>query len=258
MGWVRRKNNIHIEDLDTETLEEVMEFVGKNKDTYRKKWSKFKYGKKGAQFSWNWAAFIFGFFWFAYRKMNVYAYLFFGVITIIDVLFLITTKQTSTNNSSFFGVFLIIALLGNQSYLEFVVKKVNKLKEQYPNKDERLKLIKKRGGISWINVLIFILAMVVYAFAISIVEENVYQNYAAQKFEEATQLEEKGETKEAITIYEKLKNKDHPIPEISFNLALLYYSEGDMDKAEEEINHFLEYEPDDEEARQIKQEILSR
>ncbi len=190
--------------------------------------------------------------------MNVYAYLFLGVIIIIDVLFLITTKQTSTNNSSFFGVFLIIALLSNQSYLEFVVKKVNKLKEQYPNKGERLKLIEKRGGIGWINVLIFILAMVVYAFTISIVEENVYQNYAAQKFEEAIQLEEKGETKKAITIYEKLKNKDHPIPEISFNLALLYFSEGDMDKAEEEINNFLEYEPDDEEARQIKQEILSQ
>ncbi len=50
MGWVRRKNNIHIEDLDIETLEEVMAYVGKNKDTYRKKWGKFNYGKKGLNF----------------------------------------------------------------------------------------------------------------------------------------------------------------------------------------------------------------
>lgn len=257
MDWKRRKKKTtHINQLEEETLEEVMEFVGKNKEVYKKKWSKFKQDKKGIQYSWNWAALVFGVYWFAYRKMNGYAYFILGIWVLVDLVLIITTKQASSNTSSFLGMFIIIALLSNQSYLDFVIKKVKKLKKQYPNKDERLEMIKKRGGISWINVFVFLLAMIVYIYTISIVEQTVYYNYIEPKFEKAIELQEKGNFKEAIAIYEDLENKDIPVPEIHYNLAAIYFTIGDLEKAEDEINAYLEFIPDDKSAKQLKQEIL--
>ncbi len=49
-------------------------FVGKNSDYYLRRWAAIE--RTGNIFSFNWAAFFFGVFWMAYRKMYLYAFLY--------------------------------------------------------------------------------------------------------------------------------------------------------------------------------------
>ncbi|WLR42050.1 DUF2628 domain-containing protein [Bacillus carboniphilus] len=155
MASLKKRTSVDFAELDEEMTEEVLLFVGKNKETYQKKWEKLSQKGK-SKVSWNWASFLLGLFWMAFRKMNTYAYSFLAMFVTLDIFFLLSANQTIPSGS-LIGVFVVIGMMSNQMYLDHVVRSVNKLRESYPNREERLKEISKRGGASWINAIVYVI-----------------------------------------------------------------------------------------------------
>src|SRR5699024_746054 len=64
------------------------DFVGKNYQYYKFKWS--KSDDPSRSISWNWSAFIFGIFWLGYRKMYKQIFILIGIFLASDLLEIIT------------------------------------------------------------------------------------------------------------------------------------------------------------------------
>jgi tetratricopeptide (TPR) repeat protein len=255
LGWLlNKKKEIHFTDLDAETREEVLAFTGKKEDFYKKKWEKLS--NRGFPFSWNWAAFFFSFFWFAYRKMNVYAYMFIAFLLIMDLFYIIFFKQP-TKPTTFGPAFLFVALGSNKIYFDFVLKQVKKMQSLYPNREERIELLQKRGGVSWKSAILFLIIMFVYSFAITLLEEKVYYAYMTPKFEHAVELQNEGKLDEALEMYDAIENQNNPVPGIYFNRAIIYLEKEDYDDALKQINTYLKLSPDDESGLELKEEIIN-
>lgn len=254
MSWFNRnKNDSKITDLDEETREEVLAFTDKRVSVYEKKWEKLS--TKKSPISWNWASFFLSLFWFTFRKMNVYAYVFLGIIVVVDVVSILLFKKTLPG-STIAPAYVVLALFANKLYFDFALNKVKKLKELYPDRDERLKEIKKQGGVSWAYALLFVLVMVIYGFGSATLEEEVYYSYMTTKFSEAADLQDAGMFDEALGVYEDIENDNVPVPSIHFNKALIYEEQQEYEKAINEMDTYLALVPDDEDAMEIKKEMM--
>ncbi|WP_377890775.1 DUF2628 domain-containing protein [Alkalihalobacillus sp. R86527] len=247
--------NVKFDNLDEELREEVLEYTGKNASVYEKKWSTLSHRK--SQISWNWASFLFNLFWFAFRKMNIYAYSLLGVIVLVDILSIIYLKKT-ISSTSMGPVFIGFALISNKLYFDFVLRKVKKLKAKYPDREERLLVIRKQGGVSWLRAILFVLIVFIYSFSILFVEEEVYYSYIEPKFAEAYELQEAGQLDEALEIYQSIENDNIPVAGIHLNKMNIYAEKGEDEKALEEVNDYLEIRPEDKEMIEIKELILNK
>ncbi|MCA0988516.1 tetratricopeptide repeat protein [Guptibacillus algicola] len=256
MGLFQKKEkDVKFNDLDEETREEVLEFAGKRAHVYEKKWSKLS--NKKSPLSWNWATFFINLFWFAFRKMNGYAYSILGAIAVIDVVAIITLKQ-ALPTSSVGPAFIVLTLLSNKIYFDFALKKVTKLQEQYPDREERLAVIRKRGGVSWWRAILLIVVFFIYSFSILFLEEKVYYSYMTPKFVEAVELQEDGQLDEALEIYKKIENDNIPVSSIHLNKMYIYVQKDEDEKALDEVNAYLEIEPEDQDMIEIKESILNK
>lgn len=256
MSWFNRnKNDIKWAELDEETREEMLVFTGKRDEVYEKKWEKLS--SKKSPISWNWAAFFLSLFWFTYRKMNVYAYVFLSIIVIVDVLSVLIFKK-ALPGSTIGPAYIVLALFANKLYFDFALNKVKKLKNLYPDRDDRFEALRKRGGVSWLFALLFVVVMMVYGFGITYLEEEVYYSYMEPKFTEAAELQDSGKLDEAMDIYKDIENDNVAVPSIHFNKALIYEEEGEYDQALREINTYLNLEADDQEAKTIKEELKAK
>lgn len=254
MSWLNRnKNDIKFAELDEETQEEMLAFAGKRNKVYEKKWEKLS--TKKTPISWNWASFFLSLFWFTYRKMNVYAYVFLSIIVVVDVLSILFLKKTLPG-STMAPAYVVLALFANKLYFDFALSKVKKLKNLYPDRDERLEMLRKRGGVSWLHALLFVLVMITYGFGSVYLEEEVYYSYMTPKFREAADLQDAGKLDEALTIYDDIENENVPVPSIHYNKALIYEEQQEYDKALNQMNSYLDLVPDDEEAIEIQKEMM--
>ncbi|MYL64443.1 DUF2628 domain-containing protein [Bacillus hwajinpoensis] len=256
MSWFNRnQNEIKFTELDEETREEVLVFTGKRDQVYQKKWEKLS--TKKSPISWNWAAFFLSLFWFTFRKMNLYAYVFLSIIVVVDVLSILIFKK-ALPGSTIGPAYIVLALFGNKLYFDFALSKVKKLKNLYPDRDERIEALKKRGGVSWLFALLFVVVMMVYGLGSTYLEEAVYYSYMEPKFTEAAELQGAGKLDEAMGIYNEIENENVPVTSIHFNKALIYEEQGEYDQALSEMNTYLNLEPNDQEAIKIIEEIKAK
>lgn len=103
--------------------------------------------------SWNWCAFIFGYTWFAYRKMYLYA-LIFGLIDAVCSAFTVIMPELAP----FIGAFLVVVnfvagLFGNALYYLHVKKLSAKMSDM--SKSEARDFVRKNGGSSVPAAIIF-------------------------------------------------------------------------------------------------------
>ncbi|WP_185806843.1 DUF2628 domain-containing protein [Bacillus salinus] len=238
---------------DEEQVQELLPFVGKRQEFYSKKWAQFKNQKNNL--SWNWAAFLLGFVWLVYRKMYLYGYLALAIIITVDIIYILILKE-AMSSSVFAGTFIIFGLSGNQFYLDFVKKQVNKIKQADLGESERIKKMKKQGGVSWKGVLLYLVVFIIYSFSITLLEEKVYVSYMEPLFLQAVQLQQEDKHAEAISIYKEIENKDYPIPALYYNLALSYFQIGDRENATKTIQTLLKLTPEDKDALELKNQII--
>ncbi|WP_421381676.1 DUF2628 domain-containing protein [Bacillus salacetis] len=148
-----------IEEREAPSKESSLKtFVGKNSDYYLKKWDIGDNGPR-KKISWNWAAFLTGYFWLGYRKMYGYMVIILLLWLAIDaVSYSIDWPAEALNASFMWG---IMAVLGNHIYYLYAEKKIKKLEDKGTASEDRLT---KAGGTSIAGVFIAIAMMIGYVF----------------------------------------------------------------------------------------------
>lgn len=140
------------------SYEDLALFVGeKSEEFYLKKWTRME--KDNKVISWNWYGFLFNYYWFLYRKMYGFGFLFFLVtiaLNLIDTYF----------NVSLNLIFIIITgAFSNFIYKNYAIKKINKIKGSVMDYEEQRQVLIKKGGINWIITIIVITINFLLIFA---------------------------------------------------------------------------------------------
>ena len=121
-----------------------------------------EYENDGTKEPWNWAAAIFGVYWFAYRKMYKRAGIFLtAYITITALQIIIIANSMFVPISVFFelGLFLYFGSTGNHNYLLHVNHTIKKIKDWEANSNYIIDWYTKYGGTSILSAIGFCLAM---------------------------------------------------------------------------------------------------
>lgn len=136
---------------------ELSLFIGKNEDTYLQKWRE--------DSSWNWAAFIFDFYWFLYRRM--YRYFFIYLAVVYFSIYLIGTMVSNMSNSLvapiiigivIYSIFkVLVATMGNQLYWRHTKRKIDRVHQIVEHVSSGEREIVKAGGVNLALPLILIL-----------------------------------------------------------------------------------------------------
>lgn len=144
------------------TKEELKSFIGdKNIDYYEKRLDIYFNESADMTPKWNWAAFVFGFFWMAYRKMYLCA-------SAIIPLYIILRPGGIRNFIHPFIVFLwvLIGMYSNRIYYEHAKIKINKIKNMRIGNDEKNQKIRQSGGTNKIAVIILAIILVIIISAL--------------------------------------------------------------------------------------------
>lgn len=148
---------------DEVTSDDLRLFVGiDNLHYYMDKWQKYMEDENSLSPSWNWAAFLFGFPWLAYRKMYFLAFL--GIpINLISILVDSSTFTSIINWSLCF----LLAFFGNKLYFHYSKNQIKKIKEK-KSEDKNIEIkILNRGGTSIGALAAYILAYFLFAFILA-------------------------------------------------------------------------------------------
>jgi hypothetical protein len=147
------------------TLEQNLRiFVGDNEEYYERKWNK--------EYSWNWVAFFFTFFWLGYRKMFKQIIILISLFTLLDVIIYFLDTEDATATSLIFGFIfsLIYGFIGNSLYKKKAEKTIINIKRINYSEDNEEKEIAKKGGTSiagifgaiGLIILYFIISSLIY------------------------------------------------------------------------------------------------
>ena len=147
-------------------------YFRKSKEYYIDKLTKYKSGQK---FTFNVFAFLFGLFWFVYRKMYIQALLILLAIigeSFIEQLILANNVDENTSKTiniiSTIAIATITGLLGNNLYIKQAEKSIALAKTKYKDNEQLEKAIKRKGGVSYILLILVVLTIIIFF---------VYNNY---------------------------------------------------------------------------------
>ncbi len=167
----------------------MRQYVGYKHAYYMFVWGNIKH--RFMRFSWNWAAFLFGFVWLAYRKMYGYAlllFMLFALCVMPSVLYAYCLNYSDTLSVWFcntlaalpfhgfvyvspeqidsfmksagsylmmlpFIPLLICGIYGNYMYLRAIRRKLRKIDDCY-NENERTIIISRYGGVSHASLFV--------------------------------------------------------------------------------------------------------
>ncbi|NSL55752.1 DUF2628 domain-containing protein [Uliginosibacterium aquaticum] len=104
------------EQLDLQE-QRLANFVGAKYPFYRDKWA--AAALKRQPTSWNWAAFVLGLSWLAYRKMYAYCAIFIAIIGLETLLELVIGLPDSLSYAMNIGTSVMFGLYGNTLYRHF-------------------------------------------------------------------------------------------------------------------------------------------
>jgi len=139
-------------DSQTVSQEDIQHFVGKNRDYYLRTWTHLAQPSKIIK--WNWAAFLLGPIWLAYRK-ELWPALAITLVYLLAEYF--EQAELDLVLSLAFGLF------GNYYYLNQAAKKIMRTKAQNVESEVQQEAIAKLGGTSAIGVLIMIVVLILFS-----------------------------------------------------------------------------------------------
>ncbi len=136
------------------TKELFAAFVGAEANYYLNKWQEIDsaIARKKAPLNWNWFSFLFGPFWFAFRKMYLYAaIMLIGSIVVDEIAHELGWGRSLRGAQIGFTVFL--GLYGNYIYYKYAKENVAKITKSIPNNVQLQKeSLAAAGGTSWLGV----------------------------------------------------------------------------------------------------------
>jgi len=159
---IEEQKNDKIEDINIEYFEN---YFGNSNDYYMPKLIAFERGKK---YSFNLRAFLFGMFWFLYRRLYIHSLIILLVILIESVIErIIITWLGNTKDIELslritwlimFGI--VCGYLGNYFYLKQSKKKVEQIIEKTSEESQKMRKLKKSGSGNWIIVLLILVVSI--------------------------------------------------------------------------------------------------
>lgn len=151
-------------NLTMNQIQQYENFFQESSPYYLEKLNLFEKGKK---FTFNYAAFFFGVFWFLYRRMYLEAlliYSFFFVEGCFEKFFLapiIGVEQTKLVGYIItIFMLIIIGFWGNLLYLNKAKKTIEKAEEKFPEYEQQKKYLSKKGGTSFLYVSILLIIII--------------------------------------------------------------------------------------------------
>lgn len=141
-------------------------FIGKNYEYFFKKWTIAE--KRKSKLSWNWAAFLLGFSWMAYRKMYRYSWLFIGLVVVEAICEYIFNVPESVSCALNVSIAATFGSQGNAWYKLHVEKKVNEITTMNPPEKAKVEL-EEQGGASIGAAIGFAVALFVRLFLVGVV-----------------------------------------------------------------------------------------
>ena len=130
-------------------------FIGKKADYYIKKWSEMD--KQDFKGSWNWGPFFFGVFWFAYRKMYLYAIIVLIILSLVGLLLPIPFLELAI----IYPFWMYVAIYANHWYRKHVEKKILKIKGECKKESLLSAELARRGGVTVAAPIILFLIILV-------------------------------------------------------------------------------------------------
>lgn len=153
-----QNSNAEFRDAHNISPTEMLEFIGHgNTGYYMDKWTRFQNNPKFI--SWNWPAFLFGLFWFWFRKMYNIAGILFAV-GLANGILLSDFKWLR----SIVSLVIIIGsgLLGNQLYMAHATKKIKSAKFNMGFNDDMLfRTLRSTGGRTWVPLIVAIVLILI-------------------------------------------------------------------------------------------------
>jgi hypothetical protein len=128
---------------------------------------KLKLVESGKRFSFNYAAFLLGTFWFLYRKMYLESLLIilifmaeftFENYILVDLIGAEQTKLVGFLFTVFFGISL--GFIGNLLYINKSKRMVKKATQKYSDYEQQKEYLNKKGGTTYLYVVILIILIV--------------------------------------------------------------------------------------------------
>lgn len=127
---------------------------------------------KGQQYSFNPFAFLFGLFWFMYRKMYIEAVVVLLAMMVegfLESLILPENigreKEQLVSIISTIVIATIIGFVGNYFYFRKAGKVIEKAKMKFAGSEEQISFLKERGGVSYFFlVIILVIIVALYVF----------------------------------------------------------------------------------------------
>lgn len=134
------------------------DFVGPKYPVYLRKWGMAARGQPAS--SWNWASFLFGVLWMAYRRMYGVAALWTGALILSSVVEEQLAVSAAVSAVITLGASVAAGVVGNHLYLRHAHRQIAQAKARHPNGGQALRDdLVERGGTRWSAVLI---AMLLY------------------------------------------------------------------------------------------------
>jgi len=153
------------------TRDEVRAFVGRESSYYWRSWQRAAAGSLRAGFSW--PGFFLSFAWMFYRKMYREALIGFGILFGLGIVEGLVESATGTNLNALSRaenvvIAVTIGMLGNGLYLRRARRVIADARAQEPDSERREALLRARGGISWLGLVIAFALLVGWSAAWSV------------------------------------------------------------------------------------------
>jgi Protein of unknown function (DUF2628) len=149
-------------------------YFDRQRDYYLERYRSYHLGDK---FTFNIGAFFGGVLWFIYRKLFLEATIIvllliaYGILeSLIYDLFSINSEFQKLSYIISSVVFAIVyGFIGNQRYFKCVEKRINNILLKTMDENERIRLLKKKGGVLWTPILI-IAILIIALIVIGLIE----------------------------------------------------------------------------------------
>lgn len=219
-------------------------FVGKNSHYYRSKWEKSTDDRMFQ--SWNWAAFLFPFFWFAYRRMYIEAFF----------LFLASAFSLLIPLSGL-GIKIFVGLYANSLYRRKALKVIRNTNGMLES-DARI-YIEKNGGTSIISVFTAIFLSLILSGTV-ILGIVLYSDSAENTSSTSTELTSENRRLSTESTYEVMTNGGEITFTVPDDFVREYYDGQDLycnSRKEDFVFIVFLYRPEDFSEEMTERSVLS-
>lgn len=145
-------------------------FVGKNYEYYWHKWAVTE--RRASKQSWNWAAFVFGFAWMAYRKMYLYSLIFIGVMVLESAFELAFHFPYYVGQGVNLAIGVMFGVYGNHAYRLHVDRSVLAITAGRSVEASRSAL-ERQGGTSVVASVGFTVLLFALLFGVAVLGEGL-------------------------------------------------------------------------------------